>query len=52
MTVSFHKGQALALSGIFFPPTTPPGTYTITFTGTSGTIKNSATATFTVRAKP
>jgi hypothetical protein len=49
MTVSFHQGQALALSGIFFPLNTPPGTYTITFTGVSGTIKNSATATFTVK---
>lgn len=53
MTVSFNKkGIALALSGIYFPPSTKPGTYTLTFTGVSGAISNTATATFTVVAKP
>ena len=40
--------QALAVSGVMFPKTTPPGTYTITFTGTSGSIVVKATAKFTV----
>ncbi len=48
MTVSFQKGFALALSGIYFPPTTPPGTYTLTFTGTSGAVSNTTTAEFIV----
>jgi sugar lactone lactonase YvrE len=42
------NGVALALSGILFPANTTPGTYTITFTGTSGTLTNTATAEFTV----
>jgi NHL repeat len=42
------NGVALALSGILFPAKTTPGTYTITFTGTSGTLTNTATAEFTV----
>jgi hypothetical protein len=48
MTVSFYNGTALALSGIFFPANTKPGTYTVTFTGVSGSVTSSATATFTV----
>ena len=41
--------QAFAVSGVMFPKTTPPGTYTITFTGTSGSIVVKATAKFTVK---
>ncbi|HUE02643.1 MAG TPA: choice-of-anchor Q domain-containing protein [Bryobacteraceae bacterium] len=46
-TVSVN-GTALAVSGILFPANTTPGTYTMTFTGVSGSLTNSATATFTV----
>jgi hypothetical protein len=52
MTVSFSKGIALAIAGIYFPPTTAPGTHTLTFTGTSGSITDTASATFIVEAKP
>jgi len=50
MTVRFNNGKALAISGIFFPPNTAPGTYTVTFTGTSGSITDTGTATFIVKA--
>jgi hypothetical protein len=43
------NGTAYAISGILFPKSTAPGTYTITFTGVSGSLTNSATAMFTVR---
>jgi hypothetical protein len=49
MTIRLTNGYGLAVSGIMFPRNTAPGTYTITFTGISGAISNSATATFTVR---
>jgi hypothetical protein len=42
------NGTALAVSGILFPINTKPGTYTITFTGVSGSLNNRTTATFTV----
>jgi hypothetical protein len=42
------NGVAYAVSGILFPVTTTPGTYTITFTGVSGSLTNTATAKFTV----
>jgi hypothetical protein len=42
------NGTAYALSGILFPANTTPGNYAITFTGTSGSVTSSATATFTV----
>lgn len=42
------NGTALALTGILFPKTTAPGTYTITFTGVSGTLTGTATAEFKV----
>jgi hypothetical protein len=32
-----------------FPVNTPDGTYTITFTGVSGSLTNSTTAKFTVK---
>ena len=47
MTVGLN-GTAYAVSGILFPRNTTPGTYTITFTGVSGVITSTATATFTV----
>ena len=47
MTVPLN-GQALAVSGILFPAKTTPGTYTMTFTATSGSLTTSATAQFTV----
>ncbi len=43
------NGTALAISGILFPKTAAAGTYTITFTGTSGAIVEDATATFIVK---
>lgn len=52
MAVTFFNGQAIALSGAFFPLTTPPGTYTLTFSGTSGAASSTAAATFTVQPRP
>lgn len=43
------NGTALAISGILFPKNTKAGTYTLTFSGTSGSLKSSATATFIVK---
>jgi hypothetical protein len=48
MTVRLN-GTAYAVSGIFFPKNTAPGTYTITFIGVSGALTNTATAKFTVQ---
>jgi len=48
MTVRL-KSTAYAVSGILFPKSTAPGTYTITFTGVSGALTNTATAKFTVK---
>lgn len=48
MTVRLNS-TAYAISGIFFPKNTTPGVYTVTFTGTSGSLINSATAKFTVK---
>jgi hypothetical protein len=49
--VRLFDGYGLAISGIQVPKSTPPGTYTITFKGVSGGITNSATATFTLKAR-
>lgn len=50
MTVHLNaNGKAYAASGILFPKSTPAGTYTITFTGVSGSLTNSTTAKFTVK---
>ena len=43
------NGTAYAISEILFPANTAPGTYTVTFTGVSGTLTNTATAKLTVR---
>ena len=43
------NGTAFAVSGILFPKNSTPGTYTITFTGVSGSLTNTATAKFTVK---
>jgi hypothetical protein len=43
------NGTAFALSGILFPANTKPGSYTMTFTGVSGSLTNSTTATFTIK---
>jgi hypothetical protein len=43
------NGTAYAISGILFPENTTPGTYTMTFTGVSGALTNTATAKFTVK---
>ncbi|KAA6465232.1 hypothetical protein DYQ86_04615 [Acidobacteria bacterium AB60] len=48
-TVSLLSGKAYAVSGLFFPKTAKAGTYTIMFTGVSGSLRNSITATFTVK---
>jgi hypothetical protein len=50
MTIHVLDGFGLAFSEINFPANTQPGVYTITFTGVSGSIMNTATATFTVKA--
>jgi len=43
------NGTAWAISGMLFPASTTPGTYTITFTGTSGSVTASKTAQFIVK---
>jgi len=43
------NGAAYAVSGILFPKNVAPGTYTITITGTSGSLTNTATEKFTVK---
>jgi CSLREA domain-containing protein len=43
------NGTAYALSGILFPRNTPAGTYTITYTGTSGPLKHDIEVPFTVK---
>jgi hypothetical protein len=43
------NGTAYAISGILFPKNTKPGTYTVTFTGVSGALTNTAAAKFTVK---
>jgi hypothetical protein len=48
MTVKLN-GTAYAISGILFPKNSTPGTYTLTFTGVSGSLTNTATAKFTVK---
>ena len=48
MTVKLN-GTAYAVSGILFPKNSTPGSYTIKFTGVSGSLKNTATAMFTVK---
>lgn len=40
---------ALKVYGYLFPENKQPGTYTITFTGVSGSLTNTATAKFTVK---
>jgi hypothetical protein len=42
-------GKATAVSGVLFASKTPAGKYNITFTGTSGSIKEIATVQFTVK---
>jgi hypothetical protein len=42
-------GKAYAVSGVLFPKNTAPGTYTVTFTGVSGSLTNKTTAKFTVK---
>lgn len=49
MNVHFNQGRALAITGIFFPAKTTPGTYTVTFTGTSGSVAGTGTASFIVK---
>jgi len=48
LTVQANK-TALAISGILLPANTAPGTYSLTFTGTSGSITVSTTAQFKVQ---
>ncbi len=43
------NGTAYAVSGMLFPKNTTPGVYTITFTGISGSLTNTANAKFTVK---
>jgi hypothetical protein len=43
------NGIGFAISGILFPANTTPGTYTITFTGTSGALTATATVKFIVK---
>ena len=48
MTANLNQTY-IALSGILFQPAAKPGTYTITFTGVSGSITETATAQFIVK---
>jgi uncharacterized repeat protein (TIGR03803 family) len=43
------NGTALAVSGILIPKGTPKGTYTMSFTGVSGSLKHTTTAQFIVK---
>lgn len=43
------NGTAYAISGMIFPKSTKPGTYTVTFTGVAASLTNTATASFTVK---
>jgi CSLREA domain-containing protein len=43
------NGTATALGGVWYPKTTAPGTYSVTFLGISGSVNSSTTATFTVK---
>ena len=43
------NGTAYAVSGILFPAKTTAGSYTMTFTGVSGSLTETATAKFTVK---
>jgi len=43
------NGTGYTVSGILFPAKSAPGTYIITFTGTSGTLTVASTATFIVQ---
>jgi FG-GAP-like repeat/Abnormal spindle-like microcephaly-assoc'd, ASPM-SPD-2-Hydin/FG-GAP repeat len=43
------NGTAFALSGILFPRNSTPGTYIVTFTGVSGNVAETGTATFIVQ---
>ena len=45
----YLNGTAYAVSGIRFPKDTTPGTYVITFTGTSGSLTAKAAAKFIVK---
>jgi hypothetical protein len=45
-------GSGMATMGVTTSPTTPPGTYTVTVTGTSGTLVHSATVTLIVNSGP
>ena len=47
--VNLQGGKAAAVSGVLFPQNTPLGTYTVTFTGVSGSYTAHATAAFTVK---
>jgi hypothetical protein len=43
------RGTSYAVTGILFPESTKPGTYTVTITGTSGSLTEDTTATFKVQ---
>ena len=43
------EAAAYAVSRILFPKNTKPGTYTMMFTGVSGSLTNSTSAKFTVK---
>ena len=45
----YVNGTAYAVSGVLFPANTPDGTYTITFTGVSGSLSSRTSAKFTVK---
>jgi trimeric autotransporter adhesin len=45
----YLNGTKYAISGILFPKNSAPGTYVVTFTGTSGSLSAKATAAFIVK---
>jgi hypothetical protein len=48
MKVNVH-GTAYAVSGVVFPKNTSAGSYNVTFTGVSGSLRNSTTVKFTIK---
>jgi hypothetical protein len=48
MKIKFN-GTAYAISGVAFPKNTSAGSYNVTFTGVSGSLRNSTTVKFIIK---